>query len=113
MNIIKGRVVRFRPPTAGERPFKIPQITWNTLERPAKRRWDRTILAGIPEGAFMYFVHSYCVRTDDEKDSLAVTAYGRDRFTSVLQRENVAGCQFHPERSGEVGLAILRNFAAN
>ena len=105
----------FRPPLSGKESFKIPQIAWNTLERPSGRSdsWRGTILAGISEDAHMYFVHSYCVQVEDKKDGLATTTYGRDRFTSVLMRDNVAGCQFHPERSGKAGLALLQNFVRN
>jgi glutamine amidotransferase len=116
LDIIPGRVVRFQPPRSGEKPYKIPQIAWNELEYPERRKgnpWRGTILAGLPEGACMYFVHSYCVQVSDEKDNLAVTGFGRDRFTAVLRRDNVSGCQFHPERSGEAGLALLRNFVQN
>lgn len=112
LGIVPGRVVRFRPSEGAKNRFKIPQIAWNELEIPArlKKGWKGTVLAGLPEGANMYFVHSYCVQVDDERDNLAVTRYGRDVFTSVLQRENVVGCQFHPERSGEMGLKLLKNF---
>ncbi|MBI4370968.1 MAG: imidazole glycerol phosphate synthase subunit HisH [Elusimicrobia bacterium] len=116
LGIVPGRVVRFRPPLPGRAPFKIPQIGWNSLE-PARRAkgdpWRGTVLEGLPAGVSMYFVHSYRVQVADGADSLAVTAFGRDRFTSVLRRGNVSGCQFHPERSGDAGLALLRNFVQN
>ncbi len=115
LGVVPGKVVRFRPSDSKENRFKIPQIAWNGLEAPAKLKngWRGSVLAGLPEGANMYFVHSYCVQVEDERDSLAVTRYGRDVFTSVLRRGNVTGCQFHPERSGEMGLRLLKNFVTN
>lgn len=116
LDIIPGRVIRFQPPKTGKMPYKIPQIAWNELEHPARRKgepWRGTVLEGLPEGTCMYFVHSYFVRVENEKHNLAWTSFGRDRFTAVLRRDNVTGCQFHPERSGEAGLALLRNFVKN
>ena len=82
---------------------KIPHVGWNTLslEREA------TILDGIADGAQVYFTHSYVAPLTSE--TVAVTEHG-EPFTAVVQRANIAGVQFHPEKSGEVGLRILRNF---
>ena len=113
LNFIPGRVVRFQPPLSDGARFKVPQTSWNSLERsPAQQQtaWRGTVLDGIPEHVYMYFVHSYCVHVEEPETSVAVTHYGRDSFDSVIARENVTGCQFHPERSGEQGLAILRKF---
>jgi len=110
LNIIKGRVVRFENAAAGavrEAPlYKIPHMGWNRIriERQAP------IFKGIPEGAFFYFVHSYYVQPEDERVIAATTEYGV-RFTSVLWRDNLFACQFHPEKSQAVGLQLLKNFA--
>ena len=58
----------------------------------------------------MYFLHSYFVKVDQAEHGLAVTHYGNETFHSAIQKENVIGCQFHPERSGIQGLSILENF---
>ncbi|MGA7802790.1 MAG: imidazole glycerol phosphate synthase subunit HisH [Gammaproteobacteria bacterium] len=113
LNFIRGKVVRFQPSLPDGPRFKVPQTSWNSLERSAAQEhngWRKTVLSGLPEHAYMYFVHSYCVHVDDPGTSVASTHYGRDTFDSVVAKDNVTGCQFHPERSGEQGLAILRNF---
>jgi len=69
-------------------------------------------LEGLPERPFMYFLHSYHAAPADPRAALAVTDYGPNRFCSVILKDNVFACQFHPERSGEFGLRILKAFAS-
>lgn len=85
--------------------LKIPHIGWNALEF----RNPSPLYAGVPEGSHVYFVHSYHAAGCDAYTT-AVTDYD-GTLTASVQRENVVGCQFHPEKSGPVGLQILRNFA--
>ena len=94
-------MVRF---PSGER---VPQIGWNQI---AKKKED-DLLAGVPEGSFFYFVHSYYVECEESSDCLATTDYGLD-YTSIAARDNIWGVQFHPEKSQHVGLRLLRNFAS-
>ena len=101
LGILKGRIVRF-PSDMG---LKIPQIGWNELKQPNKGR----LFKGIEDGEFVYFVHSYYLIADDIKDVVATTQYGVTVHASV-ERGNVFACQFHPEKSSDVGLRILRNF---
>jgi glutamine amidotransferase len=82
---------------------KIPHVGWNSMSV----REDSRLLAGIPEGSFVYFTHSY--RAPVVHDTVAVTEYGGG-FTAAVERQNVMGVQFHPEKSGVTGLRILRNF---
>ena len=84
--------------------LKIPHIGWNALkfEKPSP------IFSNIQEGDYVYFVHSFYA-ADCEENMIACTNYGA-RLTAAVQRENVFGCQFHPEKSGEVGLKILKAF---
>ncbi|MBI4423405.1 MAG: imidazole glycerol phosphate synthase subunit HisH [Elusimicrobia bacterium] len=113
LGIVRGRVLRFQPPRPDGRRHRIPQISWNSLDCPPRRAekgWAGTILDGLPEKPHMYFVHSYHVQLAEDRDCVATTSYGLDTFTSVLTKENVSGCQFHSERSGELGLELLRNF---
>lgn len=111
LNIIPGRVIRFRAPVDDDARFKIPHIGWNHLKRPDEKSWDRTILHGLPGGeTLVYFVHSYFVIPDDVSAVLAMTSYSLDPFCSVVSKDNVVGCQFHPEKSGEAGLRIYKNF---
>lgn len=112
---VPGEVRRFRAPQEGGTRFKIPQISWNSLEysnTQASAPWQGSVLQGLSLQSYFYFVHSYYVQVEDSRDSLAQTHYGLDVFDSVIRRENVMGCQFHPEISGEAGLHILKNFAA-
>jgi len=82
---------------------KIPHVGWNSLEvRP-----DSRLLAGIEDGAFVYFTHSF--KAPVTNDTAATTHY-IEPFAAAVERGNVMGVQFHPEKSGETGLAILRNF---
>ncbi|HEC57172.1 MAG TPA: imidazole glycerol phosphate synthase subunit HisH [Candidatus Syntrophoarchaeum butanivorans] len=103
LDYIPGRVVRF-PEDKG---LKIPHMGWNTLR--IKR--DHPILDGIKDGAFVYFVHSYYALTDREEFTVATTDYGIE-FASVVTSHDgkVVGTQFHPEKSGDVGIKILDNF---
>ncbi len=99
LNWVPGKVVRF-PPEVG----KIPHMGWNEIDVVA----DSEILDGVESGSFVYFVHSYYLRTDD-RFAITKTEYGFD-FVSGVERKNCVGFQFHPEKSGEVGLKILSNF---
>jgi glutamine amidotransferase len=85
--------------------LKIPHMGWNELkiERP------HPLLDGIESGAHVYFVHSYELRAKDAADVLATTDYG-GALTAMIARGNIAGTQFHPEKSQAVGLRLLRNF---
>ncbi len=86
--------------------IKIPHIGWNTLEI----EQDSNLLNGIAPDDMFYFVHSYHVNCRDPQNIISLTEYGLT-FVSMLQRENIFGCQFHPEKSHGCGLKILRNFA--
>jgi glutamine amidotransferase len=83
--------------------LKIPHVGWNALVMP-RASW---ILAGIPSGAYVYFTHSYAAPVTP--DCVASTTHA-EPFAAAVERDNVAGVQFHPEKSGEVGLRVLRNY---
>ncbi len=85
--------------------YKIPHIGWNELHYGQS---VHPLFAGIDAAPFVYFVHSYYARCD-EKHIIATTEYGAE-LTAAVAKDNVMGCQFHPEKSGDVGLAILRAF---
>jgi glutamine amidotransferase len=84
--------------------LKSPHVGWNSLEQ---IRPDSRLLRGVAEGSFVYFTHSW--RAPVSADAAAVTNYG-GAFTSAVERDNVMGVQFHPEKSAEVGLRVLKNF---
>ncbi|MHB1699056.1 MAG: imidazole glycerol phosphate synthase subunit HisH [Acidobacteriaceae bacterium] len=98
-----GMCERFPAMHAGSA-LKSPHVGWNSLER---LRGDSKLLRGVDEGAFVYYTHSW--RAPVVADTVAVTEYG-GAFTAAVERANVMGTQFHPEKSGEAGLRMLRNF---
>lgn len=102
LGIFRGRVVRFH-----ERPgMKIPQIGWNQLEVVQP---DCPLLAGIPTGSYVYFVHSFYPQPHDPDIVAARTTYG-DTFAAMVWQDRIFATQFHPEKSQEIGLRLLRNF---
>ena len=107
LGIIEGRVVPFPPLATGT---KIPQIGWNTLRPKEKDGWEGTILAGLGQEIVAYFVHSFILQPQHAEDTTAVSEYGGQEFTSMIRRGKIYGCQFHPEKSGEAGLTIIRQF---
>ena len=101
LDIIPGRVEKFQIPSQ----YKVPQIGWNSIEvNPASR-----LLTGIPSGSYFYFVHSYYIVPEDEAVVAARTEYGVS-FVSALEKGQIFATQFHPEKSSELGLTILKNF---
>ncbi|ACM19055.1 imidazoleglycerol-phosphate synthase, glutamine amidotransferase subunit [Geotalea daltonii FRC-32] len=107
LNIIPGRVLRFPEGLEenGEK-LKVPHMGWNQLTL----RGESAVFEGIDDGTNVYFVHSYYVKPDDEKVVAASTTYGME-FCSAICKDNVVATQFHPEKSQEKGLQILKNFA--
>ena len=90
---------------------KIPHIGWNALQYPAaNRNWDQSILGKIEEGDSFYFVHSFMAAPENPETRIADCLYGGNRISAAIGYGNVVGCQFHPEKSGEVGLRILGVF---
>lgn len=103
LGILKGEIVRI-PDKAG---LKIPHMGWNSLEiKTGSKLFD-----GIENHAYVYFVHSYYLKAKNEEDVAATTDYSTLIHASV-ERGNIFACQFHPEKSGDIGLKILKNFAA-
>jgi glutamine amidotransferase len=105
LGLIPGRCVRFRP--AGESTLKVPHMGWNEI---VPRR-ACPLLRGLEQGARFYFTHSYHMICEDAADVLAVASHGIE-FTAMVQRGNVLGAQFHPEKSHRFGMTLLRNFGA-
>lgn len=101
LGILKGKVTKI-PDAPG---LKIPHIGWNSLSFPNQGRLYR----GIKENAYVYFVHSYYLQAEEADIVTATTEYGTLIHASV-EKGNVFACQFHPEKSSDVGLTILKNF---
>lgn len=100
LGLLPGKCLRF------PRSERVPQIGWNQIN--IKRQTP--LLAGVPENSFFYFVHSYYVVADIDSDCIATTDYGID-YLSIAGRDGVYGVQFHPEKSQDHGLRLLKNFA--
>lgn len=100
LGVLPGRIERIQTG------LKLPQIGWNALDilRP------NAMTAGVQQGDYVYFVHSFMAVPAEEGDLAAVTDYGA-RVPAMVARGNLFGCQFHPEKSGKVGLKMLQNFA--
>lgn len=101
LSVLKGKIVRI-PDKEG---FKVPHIGWNSL----KINPESKLFAGIPEDSYVYFVHSYYLKAE-EPIVAATTDYVVDIHAAV-EKEHVFACQFHPEKSGDIGLKLLKNFA--
>jgi glutamine amidotransferase len=115
LGIIPGSVVRFQTPQGNTGLLKVPEVCWNLLYRVKSENgdpWADTLLTGLPDGVFMYFVHSYYCRPEDPGVTLSLTRYGHIEFCSSLRYRNIFACQCHPERSGPSGLQVYRNLAA-
>lgn len=104
LELFKGSVIRFQ-----EKPgLKIPQIGWNQIEF---TKPDCPLFRGIPDRSFVYFVHSFFPKPQDDSIVCARTEYG-EKFASAIWKENIFATQFHPEKSQTVGLKLLLNFVA-
>ncbi|MDE7224386.1 MAG: imidazole glycerol phosphate synthase subunit HisH [Acetatifactor sp.] len=101
LGLLPGRIVRI-PDDGG---LKVPHIGWNNLKYPNKGR----LFCGLPEDAYVYFVHSYYLQAQEESIVKATTQYGALIHASV-EKDNIFACQFHPEKSSSVGMKILQNF---
>ncbi len=111
LGLLRGRVVPVPSLSAAGLPQKIPHIGWNALVLPRGRRsWEGTLLQEHRPGDAAYFVHSFMAAPADPGDRIADCLYGEVPVAAVVGRDNVVGCQFHPEKSGEVGLKVLRGF---
>jgi glutamine amidotransferase len=111
LGLIPGRVVRIPAMTITGSPHKIPHIGWNELVMPVTTDdWRGSLLADLVPGEAVYFVHSYMVEPTLSAHRLANCFYGGIPIAAALKRENVMGCQFHPEKSGKVGLKVLKRF---
>jgi imidazole glycerol-phosphate synthase subunit HisH len=111
LGLIPGTVVPVPSATADGQALKIPHIGWNGLRLPdGQRQWGSRLFDDVTPGHEVYFVHSFMARPADPAWQLADCVYGGRRVTAAIARDRVFGCQFHPEKSGAVGLGVLRRF---
>ncbi len=104
LGIIPGRVLRFEP---SDKMVKIPQMGWNTVTF----KVTHPLFDGIDDGSEFYFIHSYFPSPAQACHILGETDYADETFASIMGRENLVATQFHPERSGRIGLQLLENFS--
>jgi glutamine amidotransferase len=111
LGLIQGRVVAVPSISTSGEMQKIPHIGWSALRpRVESHIWSDTLLQGNSSGDAAYFVHSFMVQPSDIRNQVAYAVYGGHEISAVISKNKITGCQFHPEKSGEVGLEILRNF---
>jgi glutamine amidotransferase len=103
LGVFKGKVIRFR--SSG---VKIPHMGWNTVD--FQTEGAHPLLKGITPGSHFYFVHSFYAAPLDPAVAVGKTEYGQENFAAILGKDNVFATQFHPEKSQEAGLKILKNF---
>lgn len=101
LSLLPGKIVRFSETDE----LKVPQIGWNSLKFPKESK----LFKGIEEDSFVYFVHSYYLQADNREDVAATSDYGIV-YDAAIEHDNIYACQFHPEKSSDVGLKILKNF---
>jgi imidazole glycerol-phosphate synthase subunit HisH len=100
LGMLRGRVRRF------ENDLVIPHVGWNRIHQ----KQDHALFAGVADGSFCYFVHSFYCEPKDQTVVAGETEYG-NRYASVVAEKNICGVQFHPEKSQDIGLQMLKNFA--
>jgi len=122
LGIIEGEVVRLEESVEDARVMKIPQVGWNQIHATrsglngkspnvSDETWDVPLLKGIPDGEYMYFVHSFYSKPVDDAVVVSTTRYAGIEFCSSVRLDNLFACQFHPERSGLSGLQVYRNLS--
>ena len=115
LGIIKGSVKKFQFRKSESTKFPVPQIGWNRIQNTGNL-WDNTLLCNNLHNDFMYFVHSYYVKPANDEIVLSNTVYGTTEYCSSIKYNNIFASQFHPEKSGLVGLTIyneIRNYLIN
>jgi glutamine amidotransferase len=111
LGLIPGRVVSIPSQDSLGEKTKVPHIGWSSLHPShLEEKWSGTLLEDNDVGDPVYFVHSFQVLPEDPTNEIAYTKYGEHRISAVISKDNIVGCQFHPEKSGPLGLKILRRF---
>lgn len=111
LGFIKGRVIKIPQDNNGNTKRKIPHIGWSALRFPHYHQdQSETVLDSTSEGDFLYFVHSFMAKPDNNKHILAECEYENLSITAFVRKNNISGCQFHPEKSGTTGLKMFDRF---
>lgn len=110
LDLISGVIKRF-PENFEDRKIRVPHIAWNTIYK-SIQNWESTALNELTNNDFMYFIHSYYVKPDDESCVLTLTNYDSIEFCSAIESNNIFATQFHPEKSAAKGISIYKNWAS-
>lgn len=112
LGIIQGTIKKFSSLDKSGNPLRVPQIAWNKILKPSDSKfvWEQTVLKGVKEEEYMYFVHSYYTSPANRENILTETEYDGFRYCSSVLKDNVFAAQFHPEKSAEEGLKIYKNW---
>ena len=110
LDLIPGVVKKFKVEKDGDRVIKVPQIQWNLVTEHHPGAWAASPMRCCQSGDFMYFVHSYYAKPQDDQYVLAETTYGSHTYCSAVLRDNVFATQFHPEKSGLYGVNIYKEW---
>lgn len=109
LGLLPGRVERLPERGVNGQNMTVPHMGWASIQ-PNKTSWQGSLLEAVPESNAFYFVHSYYADVANNADQLAVFDFGGHAITAAIQRDNKIGCQFHPEKSGELGLKLVEAF---
>jgi imidazole glycerol-phosphate synthase subunit HisH len=112
LGLVKGKVRKFQFYSNNSVKYPVPQIGWNKIKQ-MDVSWTDSLLCNNINNDFMYFVHSYYVEPEDEHVILTTTTYGNQEYCSSVQHNNIFASQFHPEKSGEIGLKIYQQLKTN
>jgi len=112
LNIIKGKIQKF-PTEINTQKYKVPHVGWNSVEANNQEMWNNSPLKNVKNSEYMYFVHSYFAQAEENNVMLTKTKYAETEFTSAILKDNVFATQFHPEKSGDAGLSIYKNWIKN
>ena len=107
LGLVKGKVRKFQFYSNNSVKYPVPQIGWNMIKQ-TNNSWDDSLLCNNANGDFMYFIHSYFVEPNDESIILSKTIYGNTEYCSSIKQDNIFGYQFHPEKSGVVGMKVYQ-----
>lgn len=110
LGLIPGKVVAIPAVGSNGAPHKIPHIGWNEICAPAGISWEESILKNTPENSSFYFVHSFTAVPALPEHRLADCYYNGQVIAAAIRKDNLYGCQFHPEKSGEIGHTIINTF---
>ncbi len=113
LDIIKGNVLKLPNVDIWHNKICVPNIGWKKIEEPKKNAWENTLFGQINKDLSVYHIHSFSFKPSDETDVLAYSTFGGHKLVSAVKRNHVVGLQFHPEKSGPLGLKIISKFIDN